>query len=166
MAPRLITSRRAFLISGGTSLATALRGEDGRGRAPAARVQLEYGLEGSYFNLDDGERVPQMPDRPAEVTNLDPQLQFEWGRSGPFGARGAIGPRFAARWRGYLHVPGPGVVTFQLCHRDGARFLLNGETIYDGWRRANRLGAFLPHESRRPPGFPSRSISTAGSAEE
>ena len=141
MEPQTSTnlSRRHFLSLASLCVTSAAVAAD----QPASKRQLEYQLFGDYHNLTTNLRQGSgVPATLHEVHRLDAQINFAWGPHGPFGEGGRIGPRFAVRWSGFLHIPEAGVYTFHLNHTGIAQLSVEQQRLYSGMQYGLVVGAF------------------------
>lgn len=99
-------------------------GQQGRKPVPAKpKTQSTAGVTGEYF--------PSPDFAGAEVTRIDPTLDFDWGYEGP--AEG-IGPgTYTVRWTGQIYPSFSETYTFHLTHTDGARLMVNGRVVVNNW---------------------------------
>ena len=81
------------------------------------------GWRGEYFNNTT------LRGTPALVRN-DPEINFTWGTGGPAKVVGT--DNFSARWTRTWDLPA-GNYRFTMAMDDGARLLINGQTVLDGW---------------------------------
>jgi hypothetical protein len=64
-------------------------------------------------------------------TRLDREINFSWGRNGPF--PGWRKDRFSVRWSGFLLVPETGYYDIYVHIDDGGRFYLDNKMAADDW---------------------------------
>lgn len=81
------------------------------------------GWRGEYFNNTLLRGIPAL------VRN-DPEINFTWGTGGPAKLVGT--DNFSARWTRTWDLPA-GNYRFTMSMDDGARLLINGQTLIDGW---------------------------------
>lgn len=69
-------------------------------------------------------------DEDVRLTRVDPQINFDWGTSGPSPSVGT--DHFLARWTGYI-APGDGQWDFGAISDDGVRIYINGVLVLNNW---------------------------------
>jgi ferric-dicitrate binding protein FerR (iron transport regulator) len=95
---------------------------------------LSCGLTATYYDSENltGE----------SVTRLDPNVDFDWGKTSPDPAIGA--DKFSARWTGQVEAVHTEPYTFYVIADEGARLWIDGNLVVDGWKNAR--GVKLPSE--------------------
>ncbi len=95
---------------------------------PTWPVVLEtHGLLGHYFNNPDVQN-------PAEMTTVDPDVNFDWGDGSPYQDPKLNGDQFGVRWTGYVQAIDTQTYTFRILADDGVRLWINDQLIIDDWR--------------------------------
>ncbi|MEQ8837075.1 MAG: PA14 domain-containing protein, partial [Lacipirellulaceae bacterium] len=89
-------------------------------------------------------------------TRIDTVIDFnqEWGGALPF--PGSTNSNFAVRWTGFIEGPIDGYVTFLGRHDDGARLVIDDQTVFNNWRpqgpqNYNSLGSIYMEEGELYP---------------
>lgn len=87
------------------------------------------GYYARYWNFAPGTVVPEIPTTPADVTRVDPTIDFAWNDASPDPAINL--DNFVARWQHHHHEPG--TYRFTVTSDDGVRVYADGELILDKW---------------------------------
>lgn len=113
-----------------THSVTALAGSLGVGLDYNSPQRSRQGLVGQYWNDPSGSLT--IPNTPAALTRVDPNINFDWGTSTP--SSGVITTdNFLTRWTGYFIAPVAGSYTFYSQVDDRCRLWVNNASVLDSW---------------------------------
>ena len=132
-AGRRYDVRLDFYENGGGAVARLQWAYPGQARQVIPASSLFYsspttgGLDATYFDNIDFTG--------AQVTRIDPRVNFDWGEGSP---DPAIGPNeYSARWTGQVEAPVSGQYTFTTTADDGARLVIDSadrnKLVIDNW---------------------------------
>lgn len=102
--------------------------------AAQAPPDTPHGLLAYYYNNRIGNNV--LWDT-LKVTQIDPQINFDWGGGSPFPDK-IRNDYFSARWIGYIKAKVTGTYTFHTRSDDGARLIIGGLIVIDYWNTCCR----------------------------
>ncbi len=94
-------------------------------------VAAQHGLVGQYYT-DDGTHTFDTTNLANNfLTRTDPSMSMNWGTQGP--TPGGPTQNFITRWTGFFTAPTTDSYTFGALSDDGARVILNGNTVVNAW---------------------------------